>query len=142
MGPPPPPPLPGMGGGPPPPPPPPLPGGGIPVPPPPPPMPGSRGPPPPPMPGAPAPPPMPGMGPPPPPMMGAFSPPPPTQALPPGLKPKKKWEVDSRLKRANWKAVCMPLDQIVIDRTCDTRLNVDCFLRYSTFPATTRFMPF
>ncbi|XP_032678760.1 protein diaphanous isoform X4 [Odontomachus brunneus] len=108
VGPPPPPPLPGMGGGPPPPPPPPLPGGGAPVPPPmcppPPPMPGSRGPPPPPMPGAPAPPPMPGMGPPPPPM-ATFSPIPPTQVLPPGLKPKKKWEVDGPLKRANWKAI-------------------------------------
>ncbi|XP_024878050.1 protein diaphanous isoform X2 [Temnothorax curvispinosus] len=114
---PPPPPMPGMGGGPPPPPPPPLPGGGGPPPPPmpgmtcppPPPMPGSKGPPPPPMPGmggGPPPPPMPGMGPPPPPMMGGFSPPPPAvQVLPHGLKPKKKWEVDVPLKRANWKAI-------------------------------------
>ncbi|XP_077255332.1 diaphanous related formin 1 isoform X2 [Temnothorax americanus] len=114
---PPPPPMPGMGGGPPPPPPPPFPGGGGPPPPPmpgmtcppPPPMPGSKGPPPPPMPGmggGPPPPPMPGMGPPPPPMMGGFSPPPPAiQVLPHGLKPKKKWEVDVPLKRANWKAI-------------------------------------
>ncbi|XP_012224016.1 protein diaphanous isoform X2 [Linepithema humile] len=103
---PPPPPMPGMGG-PLPPMPPPLPGGG-PPPPPPPPMPGMKGPPPPPMPGmgGPPPPPMPGMGPPAPPMMGAFSPPPPPmQALPPGLKPKKKWEIDGPLKRANWKAI-------------------------------------
>ncbi|XP_011879316.1 PREDICTED: protein diaphanous isoform X2 [Vollenhovia emeryi] len=113
---PPPPPMPGMGGGPPPPPPPPLPGGGPPPPPmpgmagpPPPPMPGSKGPPPPPMPGmggGPPPPPMPGMGPPPPPMMGVLSPPPPAiQVLPHGMKPKKKWEVDGPLKRANWKAI-------------------------------------
>ncbi|KAH0953784.1 hypothetical protein HN011_009923, partial [Eciton burchellii] len=112
---PPPPPMPGMGG-PPPPPPPPMPGSGGPPPPPmpgmmcppPPPMPGSKGPPPPPMPGmgGPPPPPMPGMGPPPPPM-GAFSPPvpPPMQTLPHGLKPKKKWEVEGPLKRANWKAI-------------------------------------
>ncbi|XP_036140076.1 protein diaphanous isoform X2 [Monomorium pharaonis] len=114
---PPPPPMPGMGGGLPPPPPPPLPGGGggpppPPMPgmtcPPPPPMPGLKGPPPPPMPGmgGPPPPPLPGMGPPPPPMMGALSPPPPmVQVLPHGLKPKKKWEVDGPLKRANWKAI-------------------------------------
>ncbi|XP_039307446.1 protein diaphanous isoform X3 [Solenopsis invicta] len=111
---PPPPPMPGMGGGPPPPPPPPFPGGPPPPPmpgmtcPPPPPMPGAKGPPPPPMPGmggGPPPPPMPGMGPPPPPM-GALSPPPPAmQVLPHGLKPKKKWEVDGPLKRANWKAI-------------------------------------
>ncbi|XP_011337146.1 protein diaphanous isoform X1 [Ooceraea biroi] len=108
-----PPPMPGMGGLPPPPPP--MPGGGGPPPPPmpgmtcppPPPMPGSKGPPPPPMPGmgGPPPPPMPGMGPPPPPMAG-FSPPAPAmQALPHGLKPKKKWEVEGQLKRANWKAI-------------------------------------
>jgi len=28
------------------------------------------------------------------------------QTLPHGLKPKKKWEVEGPLKRANWKAVC------------------------------------
>lgn len=106
-----PPPMPGFGPGPPPPPPPPMPGmGGIP---PPPPMPG-MGPPPPP------PPPMPGMGggprppPPPPPMMmgGGMGPPPPPMmmapkvaVLPYGLKPKKKWDVDGPMKRANWKAI-------------------------------------
>nr|CAD7437653.1 unnamed protein product [Timema bartmani] len=105
MGGPPPPPMPGMG-----PPPPPMPGmGGAP---PPPPMFG-MGPPPPPMPGmgGPPPPPMPGMGPPPPPMMGP--PPPPglgvtmrkADVLPHGLKPKRKWETDGPLKRANWKAI-------------------------------------
>ncbi|XP_043474411.1 protein diaphanous isoform X2 [Leptopilina heterotoma] len=111
---PPPPPMPGMGGAPPPPPmpgmgrppPPPMPGmGGAP---PPPPMPGMGGPPPPPMPGmgGPAPPPMPGMGPPPPPMMGGFRPPAnAVQVLPHGMKPKKKWEVEGPLKRANWKAI-------------------------------------
>ncbi|XP_017883364.1 protein diaphanous isoform X2 [Ceratina calcarata] len=90
--PPPPPPPPGMGG-PRPPMPPPLPGGG----PPPPPMPG--------MPRGPAPPPMPGMGGPPMPpglMPPAMNIP---QPLPLGLKPKKKWEVDAPLKRANWKAI-------------------------------------
>ncbi|XP_070165092.1 protein diaphanous isoform X2 [Polyergus mexicanus] len=111
---PPPPPMPGTGGSLPPPPPP-LPGSVGPPPPPmpgmtcppPPPMPGSKGPPPPPMPGkgGPPPPPMPGMGPPPPPMMGVLSPSTPIQVLPPGLKPKKKWEVDGPLKRANWKAI-------------------------------------
>ncbi|XP_072751570.1 protein diaphanous isoform X2 [Anoplolepis gracilipes] len=111
---PPPPPMPGMGGSMPPPPPP-LPGSVGPPPPPmpgmtcppPPPMPGSKGPPPPPMPGMgkPLPPPMPGMGPPPPPMMGGLSPLASTQVLPPGLKPKKKWEVDGPLKRANWKTI-------------------------------------
>ncbi|KAL0116688.1 hypothetical protein PUN28_009956 [Cardiocondyla obscurior] len=111
---PPPPPMPGMGGGPPPPPPPPFPGSSGP---PPPPMPGMTCPPPPPMPGSkgPLPPPMPGMGggPPPPPMpgmgfppMGVLSPPAPAiQVLPHGLKPKKKWELDGPLKRANWKAI-------------------------------------
>ncbi|KAJ4443300.1 hypothetical protein ANN_04968 [Periplaneta americana] len=120
---PPPPPMPGMGGGPPPPPmpgmggppPPPMPGMGGP---PPPPMPGMGGPPPPPMPGmgGPPPPPMPGMGgPPPPPMMGGMGPPPPPgfmmpavprpDVLPHGMKPKKKWEVEGPLKRANWKAI-------------------------------------
>ncbi|XP_015122157.1 protein diaphanous isoform X2 [Diachasma alloeum] len=111
LGGPPPPPMPGMGG----PPPPPMPGMGGP---PPPPMPGMGGPPPPPMPGmgGPPPPPMPGMGgPPPPPIPGMGPPPPPggmrsplagaVQVLPHGLKPKKKWEVDGPLKRANWKAI-------------------------------------
>ncbi|CAK9831241.1 Protein diaphanous homolog 3 [Anthophora retusa] len=113
--PPPPPPLPnalGLGpgagrGGAPPPPPPPLPGSG--GPPPPPPLPGSAGPPPPPMPGMQSglipPPPMPGMGPMPPPMMSAGILPGAAQPLPYGLKPKKKWEVDAPLKRANWKAI-------------------------------------
>ncbi|KDR17398.1 Protein diaphanous, partial [Zootermopsis nevadensis] len=121
MGGPPPPPMPGMGGPPPPPmpgmggpPPPPMPGMGGP---PPPPMPGMGGPPPPPMPGmgGPPPPPMPGMGgPPPPPLPGMGPPPPPGFAMPAipkpdvlpyGLKPKKKWEVEGPLKRANWKAI-------------------------------------
>ncbi|XP_076669045.1 diaphanous related formin 1 isoform X3 [Andrena cerasifolii] len=121
--------LPGMGqathaatGAPPPPPPPPLPNSG-PAPPPPPPLPGLGGPRPPPMPGTmgPPPPPMPGMlgGPvPPPPMPGLGPAPPPLmpgfgllanacapQPLPLGLKPKKKWEVEAPLKRANWKAI-------------------------------------
>ncbi|XP_031777153.1 protein diaphanous isoform X5 [Nasonia vitripennis] len=112
---PPPPPMPGMGGGPPPPPPPPMMGnfGGAP---PPPPMPGMGGPRPPPPPpmigggpgGGPPPPPMPGgMGPPPPPMMGGPRLPMANavQVLPHGLKPKKKWEVEGPLKRANWKAI-------------------------------------
>ncbi|XP_060808881.1 protein diaphanous isoform X2 [Amyelois transitella] len=107
-GPPPPPPPPMPGGGPPPPPPPPMPGAnaGGPPPPPPPPLPG--GPPPPPMPGAgPPPPPMPGMGPPPPPMMGGPMMPrmPQPDVLPHGLKPKKRWEVEGPLKRANWKTI-------------------------------------
>ncbi|XP_039752772.1 protein diaphanous isoform X2 [Pararge aegeria] len=110
--PPPPPPMPGGGGGPPPPPPPPMmPGGGLPVPPPPP-MPGGpRAPPPPPMPGMgpPPPPPMMGMGPRPPPppgMMGPMAPRmPQPDILPYGLKPKKKWEVEGPLKRANWKNI-------------------------------------
>lgn len=66
--------------------------------------------------GAPRPPPMPGMGPPPPPMPGmgprppmmpGMGPPPPKmpEALPHGLKPKKKWDVDGPMKRANWKAI-------------------------------------
>lgn len=87
VGPPPPPPMPGMGG-----------------PPPPPPMPGMAG--------APRPPPMLGMGPPPPPfpgMMGMGPPPPPgfpqPNVLPYGLKPKKSYEVDGPMKRANWKAI-------------------------------------
>ncbi|XP_076246123.1 diaphanous related formin 1 isoform X2 [Calliopsis andreniformis] len=105
--PPPPPPLPNAGGpAPPPPPPPPLPGMGGPRPPP---LPGSMGPPPPPMPGMHGPvppPPMPGFGPAPPPMMPGFgSPANPSAQLPLGLKPKKKWEVDAPLKRANWKAI-------------------------------------
>lgn len=102
---------PGMGGGPPPPPPPPMPGMGG-GPPPPPPMPGMGGaPPPPPMPGmgGPPPPPMPGGkgGPPPPPMPGGFRPPPPPgpPALPFGLKPKKTWQIDGPMKRANWKPI-------------------------------------
>ncbi|XP_072948697.1 protein diaphanous [Epargyreus clarus] len=115
----------GSPGGPPPPPPPPMPGGAGPPPPPPPPMPGAGGgpppPPPPPFPGmggAPPPPPPPGAGgaPPPPPMMGGPRPPPPfggpmaprmpqPDVLPYGLKPKKKWEVEGPLKRANWKTI-------------------------------------
>ncbi|XP_037957963.1 protein diaphanous isoform X2 [Teleopsis dalmanni] len=97
--PPPPPPMPGMGG--PPPPPPPMPGmGGAP---PPPPMPGMGGPPPPPMPGmgGPPPPPMPGMGGPrPPPMLIPAAP-----VLPYGMQPKKKWEVNTPMKRANWQTI-------------------------------------
>ncbi|KAL1452185.1 hypothetical protein WDU94_006483 [Cyamophila willieti] len=96
-----------------PPPPPPPPGG---MGPPPPPMAGMGGPPPPPMPGmgGPPPPPMPGMGgPPPPPLLPGMGPPPPgmgplmkpPDVLPPGLKPKKKWEVGGPLKRANWKTI-------------------------------------
>lgn len=102
-GPPPPPPMPGMvvTGGPRPPPPPPMPGMGG-GPPPPPPMPGMGGP------RGPPPPPMPGMGgpggPPPPPMMMAMMMNRP-QVLPHGLKPKKKWDVDGPMKRANWKAI-------------------------------------
>ncbi|XP_058799621.1 protein diaphanous isoform X2 [Phymastichus coffea] len=114
--------LPKLSNGPPPPPPPPMPGMGGPRAPPPPPMPGMAGPPPPPMPGmggppppsmpgvgGPPPPPMPGgMGPPPPPMLGGIGPPRmpvPNNPLPHGLKPKKKWEVEGPLKRANWKAI-------------------------------------
>lgn len=106
-GPPPPPPMPGMMGSGGPPPPPPMPGMMVGGPPPPPPMPGmGGGPPPPPMPGmmGPPPPPMPGMRPP----FGGPMPPPPMmapQALPHGLKPKKKWNVDGPMKRANWKAI-------------------------------------
>lgn len=60
---------------------------------------------------------MPGLGggPPPPPLMGMPPPPMPgmvpmpgmTQpdVLPHGLKPKKKWEVNAPLKKANWKTV-------------------------------------
>uniref|UniRef100_A0A182PKU2 Diaphanous n=1 Tax=Anopheles epiroticus TaxID=199890 RepID=A0A182PKU2_9DIPT len=81
-------------------------GGGAP-PPPPPPFPGAGG-------GPPPPPPMPGMGggppPPPPPMMMGPRPPgmPPPfpnaapKQLPYGLKPKKKWDTDGPMKRANW----------------------------------------
>ncbi|XP_030041077.2 protein diaphanous isoform X4 [Manduca sexta] len=106
-----PPPMPGGVGAPPPPPPPPMPSaGGGPPPPPPPPMPGGpRAPPPPPMPGmgGPPPPPMPGMGGPrPPPPPGGFMPRlPQPDILPHGLKPKKKWEVEGPLKRANWKTI-------------------------------------
>jgi diaphanous len=55
----------------------------------------------------PAPPPIPGMGPPPPPMMmmNALPKAPQAQPLPHGLKPKKKWDVDGPMKRANWKAI-------------------------------------
>lgn len=50
------------------------------------------------------------MGPPPPPMMGMFRPPgmpglPKVEVLPHGLKPKKKWDPDGPMKRANWKAI-------------------------------------
>ncbi|XP_066262081.1 protein diaphanous isoform X2 [Euwallacea similis] len=133
--PPPPPPFPGAGGGLPfkpagtgAPPPPPMPGTGGP---PPPPMPGMCGPPPPPLPGfgGPPPPPMPGGGPPPPPPppgIGGPRPPPPPgfggplpppfgmvppggmarpDLLPHGLKPKKKWDLKTPLKKANWKAI-------------------------------------
>ncbi|XP_043670398.1 protein diaphanous [Vespula pensylvanica] len=107
-----PPPIPGSNVTPPPPPPPPLPnsigpppppmppGMGV-LPPPPPPMPGTKGPP---GMGGPIPPPMPGMGgPPPPPMMAGITSMMPS--LPNGLKPKRKWEVEGRLKRPNWKAI-------------------------------------
>lgn len=90
---PPPPPMPGMPGMCPPPPP--MPGGGPPPPPPPPGMPG-MGPPPPPFPGGPMPPPM---------FPGAPAAPKPPDVLPHGLKPKKKWDTDGPLKRANWKAI-------------------------------------
>lgn len=131
--------MPGIGGSLPPPPPP-LPGGVGPPPmlgmtcPPPPPMPGSKGPPPPPMPGMKGPPapPMPGMGPPPPPM-GGLSPPALIQVLPHGLKPKKKWEVDGPLKRANWKAVRLSYSvYLFIDRMYDINLNINCFLSIFT----------
>uniref|UniRef100_A0A1L8DMG4 Putative rac1 gtpase effector frl n=1 Tax=Nyssomyia neivai TaxID=330878 RepID=A0A1L8DMG4_9DIPT len=96
------------------PPPPPLPGqqkqqGG---PPPPPPLPGKTGvgPPPPPLPpgmGGPPPPPpppgMPGMGPPPP--IGFPLPAKMPLVLPHGMKPKKKWDVDGPIKRANWQVI-------------------------------------
>lgn len=96
-----------------PPPPPPPPGGGIPPPPPPPPMPGMGGPPPPPPPpmpgmgGPPPPPPPPGciIGPPPPPGGGPMPPFPPVNALPFGMKPKKKYVQETPLKRANWKKI-------------------------------------
>ncbi|XP_035216961.1 protein diaphanous-like isoform X2 [Stegodyphus dumicola] len=102
--PPPPPLMPGCGG---PPPPPPMPGSG---PPPPPPMPGMGPPPPPPPPGSgpPPPPPPPGLGgirfPPPP--MGGLSPSlPSSNILPYGMQPKKKYVLDTPLKRANWKKI-------------------------------------
>ncbi|XP_038063096.1 protein diaphanous homolog 2-like isoform X2 [Patiria miniata] len=116
-GPPPPPPPPGIGGGPPPPPPPPGIGGG---PPPPPPPPGIGGaPPPPPLPGMgggpPPPPPPPGMGgppgPPPPPggvpMVGGRGPftPSPVAELPHGMRAKKKYTLQTPLKRANWNKI-------------------------------------
>lgn len=94
-GPPPPPPLPGMGGPPPPPPPPPLPGMGRGGPPPPPPPPGMMGPPPPPLPGS-GPPRPPG-----PPMLPKANP----EELPYGMKPKKKWQLEVPMKKANWKTV-------------------------------------
>ncbi|KAH8376782.1 hypothetical protein KR093_001326 [Drosophila rubida] len=106
-----PPPPPGAAGGAIPPPPPPMPGTAGPRPPPPPPMPGMAGgprpPPPPPMPGmggGPPPPPMPGMMPG---MMrpGAPLPPPMVPVLPHGLRPKKKWDTKTPMKRANWKAI-------------------------------------
>ncbi|KAF8782803.1 protein diaphanous-like isoform X1 [Argiope bruennichi] len=115
--PPPPPPPPGSGGPPPPPPPPPPPGSGIP---PPPPMPGMGPPPPPPMPGCgpPPPPPPPGSGPPPPPPppgLGMRFPPPPPgglspnlpppNVLPHGMQPKKKYVLETPLKRINWKKI-------------------------------------
>uniref|UniRef100_A0AAG5DR30 Diaphanous n=1 Tax=Anopheles atroparvus TaxID=41427 RepID=A0AAG5DR30_ANOAO len=102
----------GGGGGAPAPPPPPFPGMALAVgPPPPPPPPGSGR--------MPPPPPMPGMGPPPPPppmmMGGGMRPPgmlgPPfpgggaPQPLPYGLKPKKKWDTDGPMKRANWNGI-------------------------------------
>ncbi|GIX89718.1 protein diaphanous [Caerostris darwini] len=121
-----------MGSSAPPPPPPPPPGSGIPPPPPPPP--GSNIPPPPPMPGMgiPPPPPMPGMGPPPPPPMPGmggppppppppgpggmirFPPPPPgglspnlppPNVLPHGMQPKKKYVLETPMKRVNWKKI-------------------------------------
>lgn len=61
--------------------------------------------------GGPRPPPMPGMGgPPPPPMMGMMGMPrmpmmKQPEPLPYNLQPKKKWEVDGPMKRANWKAI-------------------------------------
>ncbi|GAB0089028.1 protein diaphanous [Sergentomyia squamirostris] len=87
--------------------------GGVAPPPPPPPPGGVRiGPPPPPPPpgmGPPPPPPPPGMGgAPPPPPMGLVGFPPPAKAplvLPHGLKPKKKWDVDGPIKRANWQVI-------------------------------------
>jgi len=80
---------------------------GGPRPPPPPPMPGMGGPPPPP------PPPGMGGGPPPPPPFGVagFGPPAPTPPRPPldvlpyGMKPKKKWQLEAPLKKAQWKTV-------------------------------------
>ena len=47
------------------------------------------------------------MGPPPPMMPGMMGPPLPKlpEVLPHGLKPKKKWDVDGPMKRANWKAI-------------------------------------
>lgn len=64
-------------------------------------MPGMGGPPPPPPPGMGGPPPPPGM-----PGMPGMGPPPPRVAvLPHGMKPKKKWDVDGPMKRANWKAI-------------------------------------
>lgn len=65
--------------------------------------------------GAPRPPPMPGMGGPPPPPMPGMRPmgpgmmPPPApkmpEVLPYGLKPKKKYDTDGPMKRANWKPI-------------------------------------
>ena len=48
---------------------------------------------------------MPGMGPRPPMMPGMMMPIKMPEALPHGLKPKKKWDVDGPMKRANWKAI-------------------------------------
>ncbi|ODM97180.1 Protein diaphanous 3 [Orchesella cincta] len=84
-------PPPGMG---PPPPPPPMPGQGRGGPPPPPPPPGMGGPPPPPPMGFPG-------GPPPPPQLPRL----PAEALPYGMKPKKKWQLEVPMKKANWKTI-------------------------------------
>ena len=108
---PPPPPPPMIGGAPPPPPPPPMMGG--PPPPPPPPMMGGPPPPPPMMGAPPPPPPMMGGPPPPPPMMGGpprmGGPPAPpimiSNALPFGLKEKKKYKIEQPLKKVNWNKV-------------------------------------
>ena len=104
--PPPPPPYPGMSGAPPPPPPPPpLPGAGPPPPPPPPPMLGAGGPPPPPPPPGGAPPP-PGGAPPPPVLPGfAMMGSPAVKQLPHGMSPKKKYTLDTQVKRLNWTKV-------------------------------------
>jgi diaphanous 2 len=78
--------------------------------------------------GGPPPPPMPGMGGPPPPPLPGMGPPPPLgfamplapkpDVLPHGLKPKRKWEVDGPLKRANWKAVSTLCCEMKLLCTC------------------------